>query len=143
MERKVGSKAIWTIATLAVVLIALTTWLVMPVMSVVIAVDKKVNGETYRAHYLLQGQSWEVDTYWVYEISSDIGRAYYFSPVRTIITVAYVALLVPFWPLGYMAYQRKLRARPRNFIAYLISTSFAVALGLWIYGLIPIQLYTR
>ncbi|MFH1236284.1 MAG: hypothetical protein V1685_05105 [Parcubacteria group bacterium] len=143
MERKAGGRAIWTIVTLVVVLVAVATWLLIPALSVVIAIDKKVTGEALGGDYSLQGQSWRVDTFWLFMVADDVGRAFYFYPISTTITVAYVLLAVPLWPLGYMAYRRKLRAKPRNFIAYLISTSVTVTLGLWVYGLIPIQLYVR
>ncbi len=143
MERKAGSKAIWMIAILAVTLVALATWLLLPVMSVVITIDKQVKGEVSYADYELQFQSWGADTFWVFCVAEDIGRAYSFYPLSTVLTVAYVIFAVPLWPLFYMLYRRKLHSTPRHFLAYLVSTSMVVGLGLWVYGLVPIQLYAR
>lgn len=140
---KVRGKAIWTIAILVVALVALATWLLMPTMAITIAVDRRLTGQVFSGDYRLHGQSWEVDTWWLYEVADDLGRAYYFYPIMTTITVAYAFLAVPLWPLGYMVFRRKLRSTPRHFMAYLVSTSVAVGLGLWVYGLIPIRVYVR
>ncbi len=145
MERKVGSKAIWTIATLVVVLVALATWLVIPVMSVVLSIDKELIWVHYSSESSLRGKWWEMDAWWLYYVSYDMSGAFDIDPIMTVVTVAYVLLAVPLWPLAYMAIRRKLHSTPRHFLAYLVSTSAAVGLGLVAYRIIPshIHLYAH
>jgi len=123
MERKVP-----VVAFVAVALVALATWLVVPTFWAICSIDK-LDGTIYFGSYELP---W-VETYYLYQTTSDIDRAIYFYPVSTMAMVGYFVLFAPFWPLIIMVARRKLRRESGSFWRYTLWTLAFVGLGLLSY----------